>query len=124
MPFFYRPDTATYIEKLEAMKNEKAEGKDNRTFLAKYVSKVILFILVSSITCLGNAFLKDMHDSAGRKERCLCILFSLHVLNGGESCSSHLRYLLSTLDICVSVLYMRVMFFFHSRIAKSSIDLE
>lgn len=37
---FYRPDTATYIQKLEREREarEKGELKDNRSFLAKYVS--------------------------------------------------------------------------------------
>ncbi|XP_064115901.1 ER membrane protein complex subunit 10-like [Macrobrachium nipponense] len=40
------PDTATYIEKMEAMKNEKAEGKDNRSFLAKYWMYIIPVVLI------------------------------------------------------------------------------
>ncbi|XP_045599028.2 ER membrane protein complex subunit 10 [Procambarus clarkii] len=40
------PDTATYIEKLEAMKNEKAEGKDNRSFLAKYWMYIVPVVLI------------------------------------------------------------------------------
>ncbi|KAK3893837.1 hypothetical protein Pcinc_002372 [Petrolisthes cinctipes] len=40
------PDTATYIEKLEAMKNEKAEGKDNRSFLAKYWMYIVPLVLI------------------------------------------------------------------------------
>lgn len=40
------PDTATYIEKLEAMKNEKAEGKDNRSFLAKYWIYIVPVVLI------------------------------------------------------------------------------
>lgn len=36
--FFFSPDTASFIQKIEAMKIEKAEGKDNRSFFAKYVS--------------------------------------------------------------------------------------
>ncbi|KAG7173245.1 ER membrane protein complex subunit 10-like [Homarus americanus] len=40
------PDTATYIEKLEAMKNEKAEGKDNRSFLSKYWMYIVPVVLI------------------------------------------------------------------------------
>ncbi|CAL4111019.1 unnamed protein product, partial [Meganyctiphanes norvegica] len=40
------PDTATYITKMEAMKSEKAEGKDNRSFLAKYWMYIVPIVLV------------------------------------------------------------------------------
>lgn len=41
----YRPDTASYIQKLEREREarEKGELKDNRSFLAKYVSISHLF---------------------------------------------------------------------------------
>jgi hypothetical protein len=37
---FHSPDTQTYIKKLEDERREKerGKGKDNRSFLAKYVS--------------------------------------------------------------------------------------
>lgn len=39
---FYRPDTASFIQKIEREKEakEKGETKDNRSFLAKYVSNL------------------------------------------------------------------------------------
>lgn len=41
MQLYYSPDTASYIQKLEREREarEKGELKDNRSFLAKYVSK-------------------------------------------------------------------------------------
>ena len=35
---FHRPDTATFIQKMETLNKEKMENKDNRSFFAKYVS--------------------------------------------------------------------------------------
>lgn len=37
--FALRPDTATYVQKLERerLAKERGEGKDNRSFLEKYV---------------------------------------------------------------------------------------
>jgi len=40
------PDTSTYIAKMEQMKSEKAEGKDNRSFLAKYWMYIVPVVLV------------------------------------------------------------------------------
>ncbi|KAK7081617.1 ER membrane protein complex subunit 10 [Halocaridina rubra] len=48
------PDTATYIEKLEAMKNEKAEGKDNRSFLAKYWMYIVPVVLIMMLSGGGQ----------------------------------------------------------------------
>lgn len=48
------PDTATYIEKLEAMKNEKAEGKDNRTFLAKYWMYIVPVVVIMVLSGGGQ----------------------------------------------------------------------
>ncbi|XP_076039710.1 ER membrane protein complex subunit 10 isoform X4 [Oratosquilla oratoria] len=48
------PDTATYIQKLEAMKHEKAEGKDNRSFLAKYWMYIIPVVLIMMLSGGGQ----------------------------------------------------------------------
>merc|ERR1712106_1185633 len=40
------PDTSPYIAKMEQMKSEKAEGKDNRSFLAKYWMYIVPVVLV------------------------------------------------------------------------------
>lgn len=40
------PDTAAYIAKMEQVKTEKAEGKDNRSFLAKYWMYIVPIVLV------------------------------------------------------------------------------
>lgn len=48
------PDTATYIEKLEAMKTEKAEGKDNRSFLAKYWMYIVPVVLIMVLSGGGQ----------------------------------------------------------------------
>ena len=39
----FSPDTATYIQKVEREREAKERGevKDNRSFLAKYVSKIL-----------------------------------------------------------------------------------
>lgn len=43
--FVSRPDTATYVQKLEREREarEKGEVKDNRSFLGKYVSSLIFW---------------------------------------------------------------------------------
>ncbi|KAF2369179.1 hypothetical protein FHG87_000053 [Trinorchestia longiramus] len=44
------PDTATFIERMEAMNKEKMENKDNRSFLAKYwmyIIPVVLLLVIS-----------------------------------------------------------------------------
>ena len=40
MLFYFSPETAAYIQKLEEEKavKQKGEGEDNRSFFAKYVS--------------------------------------------------------------------------------------
>ena len=42
--FFFSPDTASYVQKLEREKEAKERGevKDNRSFLAKYVSVTVM----------------------------------------------------------------------------------
>ena len=40
----YRPDTQSYIDKMKKEEAEKAKGQqgDNRSFIAKYVSQIIV----------------------------------------------------------------------------------
>ncbi|RXG72784.1 ER membrane protein complex subunit 10 [Armadillidium vulgare] len=53
------PDTATYIQRLENMKTEKAEGKDNRSFLGKYWIYIIPIVIILVVSGSGQ-------EAAGR----------------------------------------------------------
>lgn len=53
----FRPDTASYIQKLEREREarEKGDLKDNRSFLAKYVSYLLLIDnIIIIITCSSH----------------------------------------------------------------------
>lgn len=54
-----RPDTATYIQKMERERDarEKGDLKDNRSFIAKYVSRTVLW--TSWATALRSLLMKS-----------------------------------------------------------------
>ena len=70
---FTSPETATYIQKLEKEKRDKAAGQtqDNRSFLAKYVS----FFFCTMFLTMHKTSLFHYELSSDTQRILLCIVF-------------------------------------------------